>query len=145
MNPLCSRHGTKVGVGPEHLCGVPLCSYSLWRPVPRGAGSSNPTRVLDLYCPPISSCAPLRPISIPMQRFDKWVWEFLMKLDPIFDQTASIFVQNPILSKSHFTAKKIAKLFNFFKFTFPDKSAFWSRKYCHFTSFLSTSSHFCES
>ena len=34
----------------------------------------------------------------------------LMKWDPIFNQTASIFDQNPILSKSHFTAKN-SKLF----------------------------------
>ena len=76
----------------------------------------------------------------------------LIKLQYALDEMGSHFQPNckHFCPESHFIEipfyrEKIARLFNFCQFPFPDKSAFWSRKPCHLTSFLSTSSHFCES
>ena len=62
-----------------------------------------------------------------------------------FDPNCKHFYQNSHFIEFPFYREKIASLFNFFRFPFPEKQAFWSRNPCCFTSFLSKFPHFHES
>ena len=68
----------------------------------------------------------------------------LDKMGTHFQANCKQFCTNSHFIESPFYREKIARLFNFFRFPFPEKQAFWPRNPCCFTSFLSQFPHFRE-
>ena len=66
------------------------------------------------------------------------------KMGTHFKPNCKHFYQNSHFIEFPFYREKIARLFNFFRFPFPEKQAFWPRNPCCFTSFLSQFPHFRE-
>ena len=62
-----------------------------------------------------------------------------------FDPNCKHFCSDSHFIEFPFYREKIATLYNFFRYPFPEKHAFWSRNPCCLTSFFSKSSHFRES